>query len=410
MLVVRRSEESRRIVSPGDDRVKEGETMEPQQTTSGFFCSATKRWDGRTVSEDERRREVHSFLCFLFLLCIVFSPIPLLAAHQDADLRAVRTIRLSGFSPDNQQLLFDYCPVAKKCVIAIWKFRTQELSIIEPTASDELWTSPSFSSSGEQIVFVARNITNGPRTSQIGIIDMGSRTFRMVTKSDSFKEFPSFSLNSRSILFAKAHRERKEGKTRFVDWDIYEIDVSSGIEKRLTEFCFFLVNRPYYVADGPSFIFSGDPTCNIPLQDESTGFLAYQKRFSENTIFIRDGKRKELSPVIINEKYSDAPSISKDGKRILYVVRTNDLDQVKGLFNYDLFLFENGVSRRLTKLNSVLYGNVLSPDGTLAAFISDPDRKKENQVWMLNIDRNTYEKVEPWNAKRINRILINQQQ
>ena len=51
--------------------------------------------------------------------------------------------------------------------------------------------------------------------------------------------------------------ERRGGRTPVADYDVYEVDVETGRETRLTQFKFYQISNPYYFPDDKTFIFEG---------------------------------------------------------------------------------------------------------------------------------------------------------
>ena len=215
-----------------------------------------------------------------------------------AEAPLVGKIRLQAFSPDNSQLFVDYCD-AERCRVAAVALRTGAITLFTPKNLSHELNSPSLSYDGRQLAVVITDPTSAPATSQIGILDLQKKRYRVVTRSPTFKEFPSFAPDGTKIIFAQSNRERREGKTRFSKWDIYEVDIRTGTERRLTDFCFFLVGRPQYLPDGKTFLFSGEPTCNYPSRGSPDSHIEYRKRYQDNTIFRMVGGETTLEPLLV---------------------------------------------------------------------------------------------------------------
>lgn len=267
-----------------------------------------------------------------------------------------------NFSPDNKTLLLMYGPPRSPRTLALYEFDSGHLSVFQPPQGEE-WGMGTFSVDGKQIVFVVG--LGNDRITQIATVNLDGTGYRVLTSTQDRKGTPSFSPDGKRLLFAKAGRERTSGRTRFSDYDIYEFDIASKQETRLTEFKFFSANPPAYLPDGEQFIFSAEPLRNSE---------AYKERFQQNIIFIMSKTNHDLKPAFTRGDYSDAPSISANGSKILFISRSNDLDNVKGNFNYDLFLKTPEGIVRLTKLGSVITQGKISPDGSRVVFLSQKER------------------------------------
>ncbi len=221
-----------------------------------------------------------------------------------------------------------------------------------------------FSADGKQIVFVVG--LGDDVVTQIATVNLDGTGSRVLTSTQDRKGTPSFSPDGKRLLFAKAGQERTSGKTRFADYDIYELDIASKQETRLTEFGFFSANPPAYLPDGERFIFSAEPLRN---------FQAYREQFQQNTIFVMSKTNRDLKPAFTRGDHSSSPSISAYGTKILFLSRSNDLDNSNGeYFNFDLFLKTPDGITRLTKLESVITQGSLSPDGSRVVFFSQKER------------------------------------
>lgn len=288
------------------------------------------------------------------------------------------------FSPDNKTLLLTYCPPRSDCTLALYEFGSGRLSVFQPPAG-EGWVYGKFSPDGKQIALAVATREDRSVT-QIATVNPDGSGYRVLTSTQGYKGSPSVSPDGKRILFAKAGRERTSGRTRFADFDIYEIEIASRQETRLTAFEFFSITRPHYLPDGEYFIFSAEPLSN---------FQAYREKFQQNTIFVMSKTSRVLQPAFMRGDYSDDPSISADGSKILFNSRSNDLDGgVKGDFNYDLFLKTPKGIERLTRLESMITDGRISPDGRRVAFLSDKESNHNEELMVMNSDGTGLAKID----------------
>jgi len=144
------------------------------------------------------------------------------------------------------------------------------------------------------------------------------------------------------------------------------------------------MKRPYYLSDGRRFIFSGDgPTSsNSPSLNND-----YERQYKQNTVFIMDGKNNDLRPAFTYGSYSAEPSIARDGS-ILFIAMTNEMDGIKGPYNYDLFIKEGEKKRRLTKMKAYITQASISPDGSHVVFLADTGKERGGGIsmWMMKSD------------------------
>lgn len=306
-------------------------------------------------------------------------------------------IQLNGISPDNRFLSFDFYR-GPTHYATLLDLHSGEFSKIVPPDPDEAWTDGYFSLSGKYLAFSVQRKSENFRWGNLGLFDISTATLKTLTHTQTLKGYPSFSPDEKRLIYAQPNRERESGRTRFAAWDIYELDIDSGQGRRLTNYEFFSIGQPFYLPDGKRFIFSGGTPFRFLGKVGQEAVDAYEEKYQENMIFILGQEATELRPILTNGQYTTSPSISKDGKRIAYKARSDHLDKEAGLpptrgFGYDIFMLEDGHHRRLTKLKTYLHGMKMSPDGSLIAFVSDPERNGENQLWLLDVARNQLKRI-----------------
>jgi Tol biopolymer transport system component len=316
-------------------------------------------------------------------------------------------VRPGAFSHDNTQLFVDYCD-AERCDIGALSVATGALTLYTPRDRSYELHSPSLSYDGTHLA-VSIKKKRETSTAQLAIVDLNQGRYRIVTSSPTLKEFPSFSPNGRKIIFSQANRERPSGATRFSRWDVYEVDIPTSEERRLTDFCFFLIGTPQYYPDGKSFLFSGDPPmCNYPARGAAVqSYKEYAQRYQQNTIFRMTEGQTTLKPLFERGPHSNGPILSQDGRRVLFVSRTNDLDGRAGNYNYDLFMYEGGATRRLTDLQTMITGTAASRDVQLIAYQSDQTRNRKEQLWLFDLKTGIHSTV-PLNPGMIQRVEIDE--
>lgn len=297
-------------------------------------------------------------------------------------------------SPDNQKLLFQYgSPFWSK--LGTYDISTGRINLIHVPLENKINYTPYFSPDGKEIVF------SGARERDYGeniyIMNSDGSGLRQITNNPKGKSnniqyasSPSFSPDGKRIIFLRSHRERKRayplGGEMYSDWDIYELDIETAVERRLTNYNFYETSWPYYMADGKRFIFSGEGPYN-PTGKGPKDFKEYEEQYQKNSIFIMDGKNNELKPAVVNGSHSYRPHVSgKD--TILFISRTNEMDELTGAEDIqDLFLHKSGKVTRLTKLNAYITWARISRDGSTIIFAKKSDRlSNDESEWMMKND------------------------
>jgi len=314
-------------------------------------------------------------------------------------------------SPDNRLIAFGYCqggPGEERCDLGTYEIATDKVSRFKPT-EHRFNASPSYSHDGKMLTFVAgeenrRHIyvaqSDGSNARRLTDDVPDSQSNRKDTQL-KYDAMPSFSPDGGKVIFKRSTvwRERAYplGGTMLSHWDIFEIDLRIGSERRLTTYEFYDMERPYYMPDGKRFIFSAIGPKTKPGQFHLSA-REYQGEYRGNNIFIMDGVKNELRPALVNGKSSDRPSVSNNAD-ILFTSITNEMDKLPDPFHYDLFLYKNGKISRITKMGAHILEPRISNDGTMAVLLAITSNPRNNRttLWIVNTDGTGLKKIPlPW--------------
>lgn len=305
---------------------------------------------------------------------------------------------VAGFSPDSKKLYLEFADTTGKVRIGWMDLATRNVSLFEPQNTQDQLVAASSSADGKKLAIVIKEAEHNFESSQIGILDLKNKTYRAITNGYSYRQFPSFSRDGKKIIYASPNHIRASGHTRFSGWDIYEVDVNTGIERRLTEYCFFAVTNPFYLGDGDKFVFSGEgPMCNYP-SPSNEDYKSYSEKYQNNTIFRRSvGKDEPLVPLFQNGKLSDYPFVTRDDKIFF---KSSDG------YNYDIFAYDNGVIKQLTNLKTYLWGYSVSPHGDLIEYGSDEKRNHHTKQWLMDVKSGTHSEINFGDSKSFHIIKV----
>jgi Tol biopolymer transport system component len=364
--------------------------------------------DNKLISK-ERHNPISKW-CLLLSVVILIAMMGCVQNHDNGIRHGIISPKLS---PDNKRIIFAYCQTTKNdnaCELAKYEIATEKIKRFNPTGC-RLHGSPAYSPSGREIVFVAHNTDS---ESNIFIADADGSNARQVTntnikkgdkKSDESLKYdgrPSFSPDGSMIIFQRAAlwRERTyplSGKM-LSHWDVYTVDLATGIERRLTNYKFYEMSKPSYLPDGKRFIFSAIGPKPVKGQDP-VNKEEYKKQYEDNIIFIWDENDQIFQPAIMQGSYSLDPSVSADGT-ILFMAVTNKLDKLPlDPYNYDLFIKKSGKTSRLTKMGARILESSISHDGSMSVFLADTNNPRTNRIslWIINTDGTGLVEIKiPW--------------
>lgn len=298
-----------------------------------------------------------------------------------------------SFSPDGKKILFSRRNGGRPYMLHVYDLTTAELSAYQ-SPKEETWMQARYSFDGKHIVFTAMPLIEckeDPANAQIAVMDPDGKNVKKITKTTGLKLYPSFSHSGRKIIFARADVIREKGsRTPAADYDVYEVDVATGRETRLTHFRFFSMSRPYYFPDDKTFIFWGDFPRAYPAIPDSDGNRAImdkirkelEAKYQRNSIYVMQANEKELKSYLVMPDYqkkfkmyvagsetSRLPSLSAAGSVLVFVslgYKPDGSGDWEQLFQYSA----DGNHRRITHLPATsLWNQAVSPNGERLAVI-----------------------------------------
>lgn len=359
-----------------------------------------------------RARLKRLFLVFMFLVMACS------CGQNAADSGDHAGIITPQLSPDNKLIVFGYCQGGtgqEKCDLGTYEIATGKVSRFIPTEY-RFNASPSYSRDGKRLTFVAGEDTRYIYVAQSDGSNAKRLTYYVpdsqgIKKDIKYDAMPTFSPDGNRVIFERASVWRERAYplkgSMLSHWDVYEVDLKSGTEKRLTHYEFYDMERPYYMPDGRRFIFSAIGPKTMPGQFPASA-REYQEKYRGNNIFIMDGRKNELHPAFVNGKSSNRPSISNGGD-ILFTSITNEMDKLPDPFNYDLFLYKNGKISRITKMGAHIVASAISNDGTMAVFLAITSKPRNNRVtlWIVNTDGTGLKKIPlPWDKLKAAQVQL----
>lgn len=269
----------------------------------------------KILQEKEKKNSAIRCDCIkmIFVLIITVLISATIGGCEAMDKGTRDSIRCISFSPDGKKILFDRKKNNKPYIIYKYDTETGELSAYQSPAG-ERWGQARYSYDGKRIVFMEMPLIGNnedPANWQIAVMDSDGKNVRKISNTVGFKIYPSFSHNGKKIIFARADKIRKRGATPAGDYDVYDVDVETGQETRLTYFKFFQISGPYYFPDDKTFIFWGESPFSypaIPGSDRNPAIMKeinkeLQAKYKYNSIYVMQGHEKKLVPCLVMPDY-----------------------------------------------------------------------------------------------------------
>jgi Tol biopolymer transport system component len=322
-----------------------------------------------------------SLVLFLFTLNISCTSN---VVFQEEDQNKIYGPFSSTLSPDGKNIIFYWKKGLQGGIskLAIYEIETGRIYRFNLQDS-YVYGDPVYSPDGKKIAFVAgEKFFSG----NVFVMNVDGSDMRQLTfNSDKYpvnggkyetNKSPSFSPDGKRIIFVRSGIILTRPTDMTANWNVYEVEISTGKENKLTDYRLFLISRPYFMPDGRSFVFSGD---NFSKE--------YKKQYGENQIFILNDKNTDFKPAILFGESSFDPSIDRNGN-IVFLARTNHLDGVKGPYMYDVFIMKKGQITRLTnmKFEACIFQPYISHNGDRIIFEACKKGKLGPTLWIMNGD------------------------
>lgn len=225
------------------------------------------------------------------------------------------------------------------------------------SASSGFEGSPSYSHDGKQIAFSYTARKGGH--SRIFVVDANGISPRPLFSSEENAEdlFPKFAVNGK-ICFARAAffgNYSPIASPHLHEWDLYEVDPDGRNIQPLTHERFYDISPPSISSDGKELLFSVDTQSGSQMQ---LYFLDSNAPMSEMQPHVPHEPRTPI--------YANAV-LAPDGRSIVFLAASEGARA----FDYDVYRLELATKavERLTTANGYATNLSLSPDGKVAAFL-----------------------------------------
>jgi dipeptidyl aminopeptidase/acylaminoacyl peptidase len=300
--------------------------------------------------------------------------------------------------------------------IHVFELATNKLSVYQPLEYEQ-WSNANYSFDGKQIVFIVTPYDGEKldrKSSLVAIMDLQGKDVKKIAGSKGYCLHPSFSHSGKKIIYLKAGGINKGRGFFYKDtedlFDVYEVDIETGVELRLTRNRFYSISAPYYFPDDETFIFSayGPPRSYPGIADNDLkaireNMTEFEKKYAEyfppagvyinkNAVYMMHrGKQYISEPYIKTKDGASEPFITSDGSRIIFATKLYGTKKGKQFFEYAkdgnhrpvIYIEDKGSMEGLQE--GSLGTTAISPDGKsivaaykLVVCFGEGDKKKCN--------------------------------
>lgn len=301
----------------------------------------------------------------------------------------IPNIQYPHFSPDESKIAFTVC---SPCKIAICSIATEASVLLTPQDSSTI-SYTTFDPRGDKIAFVQhKELSNGRRDYQIAVTRVDGSGLTTLTSSDTHKRFPAFSFDGNKIVFEGKERCKKK-PDHYCAADLYEYDIIARVERRLTDLqalqvgpAFFMPGSTRIALTAFGSIYSRNKTYadRIELQDA----------YKNSSIFISDiSEPDKLQHLTTGTPTASSPKPLPSGE-IAFISRVNEYDNVKVGFVYDVFLWSQTGSRRLTNMSRYIREYGISDSAQQIAIVTETkERPPKAELLLWNSGTGSFRKL-----------------
>ena len=216
----------------------------------------------------------------------------------------------------------------------------------------------------------------------------------------------SFSPDGKKIIYVRAAKLRDAGKTPAADYDIYEVDLETGKEIRLTLFKYFIMSDPYYFPGDETIIFSafGHPrmfpgiaendyrAIRKKQEELDSKSLQISKTVGSNIYIMKKGQKELPGPFIRSKDDLSEPMLTKDGTIFFQIwgQKPGWTNLWKQYFQYSA----DGKHRCITNLKAInSVSGAISYDGEMLAVVYGYDDSRINNIVIYRVKDGTSREI-----------------
>lgn len=309
------------------------------------------------------------FIYWLFLFQSItgaFSPLPKGGGNISQWCQPGSSKRIKGpeFSADESKIVLT---MDGSCKIGIYVIDTESMVYLTPPKDSAVFDA-TFDPQSSTIAFIlAKQVDIETIDYQLATSQIDGSGLRVLTSSDTQKRLPAYSSDGKKIVFEG--RERCKPTSAEHCWgDIYEFDFQSNKETRITNLKASHIAPVHYLPGNRKIVASiyGN------LRPDGEGVVPVEKKYGEErAIFIVDASNgRHFEQLPIDTPTASSPKSLPSGD-IAFISRVNEYENIKGNYIYDVFLWSNGVSRRLTQFNRFIWDYAITDSAQSVLLVTE---------------------------------------
>lgn len=272
-----------------------------------------------------------------------------------------------SFTSDGKAIVFERRNGKSPTQIQMLDLASGELTAYQ-SPEGEIWVMPKCSPCDGRVVLVIHppDENHIPGATQIATMNVDGSNFKKLTDSNGYKTYPSLPYSGETLIYAKS--EQEGGKR-----DIYEVDLATQAEKRITTFGFYITLFHRYLPDGKRFSFTGEEMV--------------AGRYGRNrSIYVMQLDNPKLEPLLLRQDSEGRQSsasgpllVSKDGSMFFCDQHNKHCEGKQEKWQQCFAYSSDGNHRLILEIEAIhILSADISPDGKKLALAYRESRGNRN--------------------------------
>lgn len=271
-----------------------------------------------------------------------------------------------SFTSDGKAIVFERRNGKSPTQIQMLDLASGELTAYQ-SPEGEIWVMPKCSPCDGRVVLVIHPPDeNHIPGAQIATMNVDGSNFKKLTDSNGYKTYPSLPYSGETLIYAKS--EQEGGKR-----DIYEVDLATQAEKRITTFGFYITLFHRYLPDGKRFSFTGEEMV--------------AGRYGRNrSIYVMQLDNPKLEPLLLRQDSEGRQSsasgpllVSKDGSMFFCDQHNKHCEGKQEKWQQCFAYSSDGNHRLILEIEAIhILSADISPDGKKLALAYRESRGNRN--------------------------------
>jgi TolB protein len=321
----------------------------------------------------------------IFIALLLFAIITLIGC-------SVIGVTSASFSSDSKHIVFSYLENGSE---QIYRMNADGSGVVSLTKDTETnYSEPRYSPDGLKIIFIEQKKKDSKTLPgvNISLMNADGSNMQTLTTGSNYDFSPVFFPNGKQILFLRSTRfghSSPIAQSHYHSYDIYMMNIDGSELKRITNWEAFQITSPSITSDGKEVVLQiFEPglssLCKIPINNPETKLYIkpdLEQYWTDKKL--RYGGKEPTGPIKYDDLYN--PQLFPNDKYLVFTWPMN----YRG-YGYELYLMDIKTmqTKKLTDLRKTISEPSISSDGKKILFILEDDnnKKEKKTLWQIDSD------------------------